>query len=240
MVLLLTQVSDIGGFIIRLRCDRQNKNMSKQKRNTHTDGAVGTCLQNITWQVFVEHDGIFQTQLEMCCSDVLGHAHPAVCKRCLCGGVMALPETAERRVKPVIHSLCYNRQTGDLALQADDADNAAISAAQKRPRRESFFSPSGRWDSTTAFRPFKHTQTGEVENTVWSWQQGATLAANGSTVQLWYLIEAIPFGHDIREACSTFGICNAKALVLRQHHLDLNSHLSHCKYSYYDIGTERG
>lgn len=110
MVLLLTQVSDIGGFIIRLRCDRQNKNMSKQKRNTHTDGAVGTCLQNITWQVFVEHDGIFQTQLEMCCSDVLGHAHPAVCKRCLCGGVMALPETAERRVKPVIHSLCYNRQ----------------------------------------------------------------------------------------------------------------------------------
>lgn len=29
---------------------------------------------------------------------------------------MSLPEIARRRVKPIIHSFCYNRQTGDLVL----------------------------------------------------------------------------------------------------------------------------
>ena len=43
---------------------------------------------------------------------------------------MALPETAQRRVKPVIHTVCPNRPAGDLLLQADDADDVAICAAQ--------------------------------------------------------------------------------------------------------------
>lgn len=81
---------------------QRHEQTRSQKRNAHTDGAVGTCLQNTTRQVCDEHGGIFQTGLEMCRSDVLGCAHPGVCKRHLCGGVMALPETAERRVTPVI------------------------------------------------------------------------------------------------------------------------------------------
>lgn len=38
MVLLLTQVSDVGGFIIRLRCDGRNKDMSRRglRKEMHT------------------------------------------------------------------------------------------------------------------------------------------------------------------------------------------------------------
>lgn len=43
---------------------------------------------------------------------------------------MSLPEIAGRKVKPIIHSLCYTRETGDLMLQADDATDVAICAAQ--------------------------------------------------------------------------------------------------------------
>lgn len=57
--------------------------------------------------------------------------------------------------------------------------------------------------------------------------------------QRWYLKEGIPLGHGVREACSTFSICGAKDLAFRQLHLDLDSHLSHSKYSGYDTGTER-
>lgn len=43
---------------------------------------------------------------------------------------MSLPEIARRKVTPVIHGFCYNRQTGDLALQADEPADVAICAAQ--------------------------------------------------------------------------------------------------------------
>lgn len=43
---------------------------------------------------------------------------------------MSLPEIARGRVKPIIHSFCYNRQTGDLVLQADQPADVAVCAAQ--------------------------------------------------------------------------------------------------------------
>lgn len=64
-----------------------------------------------------------------------------------------------------------------------------------------------------------------------SGQQGATRAANGSTGQRRYLIEGVPLGHGLREACSTVSIRGAKELAFRQLHLDLNRQLCHRTYS---------